>query len=116
MAPIKIYGIKNCDTMKKAFTWLDTHNHAYDFHDYKKEGADADVLKAAIAEYGWDTVINRKGTSWRALPDDVKDNMNEKSAIKAAMDNPSLIKRPLLVKGKAIHLGFNADEYQAIFK
>ncbi|AGH97630.1 ArsC family reductase [Micavibrio aeruginosavorus] len=116
MAPIKIYGIKNCDTMKKAFAWLDAHKIAYDFHDYKKAGADLDVLKTAIAQHGWDSVINRKGTSWRALPDDVKDGMTEKSAIKAAMDNPSLIKRPLIVKGKTIQLGFSPDDYQKLLK
>lgn len=116
MATVKIYGIKNCDAMKKAFTWLDEHGIAYDFFDYKKTGADADVLKAAIAQHGWNTVINRKGTSWRALPDDVKANMTEQSAIQAAMENPSLIKRPLLVRGKTIQLGFNADDYAGIFK
>ena len=102
--------------MKKAFTWLDDNNIAYAFHDYKKDGADSGILERAITKHGWDNVINRKGTSWRKLPDAVKENMNEQSAIKAAMENPSLIKRPLLIKGKTIHLGFNADEYAQIFK
>lgn len=116
MTAISIYGIKNCDTMKKSFAWLDKNKIAYVFHDYKKDGADLDVLKTAIAQHGWENVINRRGTSWRALPDDVKDGMTKTSAIKCAADNPSLIKRPLIVRGKTIHLGFDPDEYAKIFK
>ena len=73
---ITVYGIKNCDTMKKAFTWLDQHKIAYTFHDYKKSGADEAVLKKAIAEHGWENVINRKGTTWRALPEKTRETMN----------------------------------------
>ena len=115
MSTIKIYGIKNCDTMKKAFTWLDDNGVAYDFHDYKKEGVDSAVLKQAIEQHGWDTVINRRGTTWRALPDNVKENMNDDSALAAATDNPSLVKRPLLVKDGQTHLGFSAGEYKKNF-
>jgi arsenate reductase len=116
MKNVAIYGIKNCDTMKKAFQWLDEHNVSYIFHDYKKAGADTAVLQAAIDQHGWDKVLNRKGTSWRALSDTVKNNMNDANAMKAAIDNPSLIRRPLLVQGKNIHLGFVADEYAKIFE
>ncbi len=116
MTDIQIYGIKNCDTMKKSFQWLDRRSIPYTFHDYKKTGADAGILKQAIKQHGWETVINRKGTSWRALPDAAKENMSEKTALAAAMDNPSLIRRPLLVLDGAIHLGFDDAQYAALFK
>jgi len=116
MTAIKIYGIKNCDTMKKAFAWLDKNGIAYDFHDYKKEGADPAILKQAIATHGWENTLNRKGTSWRQLPDKTKETMTEKTALKAATENPSLIKRPLLVKGGKIHLGFDEADYKKLFK
>ncbi len=112
---VKIYGIKNCDTMKKALVWLDQAGVSYEFIDYKKQGADDAVLRAAIAQHGWDTVINRRGTSWRKLPDDVKAAMNADAAVTAALDNPSLIKRPLLVVDSQIVLGFKADDYAALF-
>jgi Spx/MgsR family transcriptional regulator len=108
---IKIYGIKNCDTMKKAFRWLEENGVSYEFHDYKKSGADVAVLGRAIQIHSWENVINRKGTSWRALSDAVKNGMNAQKAIAAAIDNPSLIKRPLLLRGEEILLGFSPDEY-----
>lgn len=108
---ITVYGIKNCDTMKKAFTWLDKKGVAYDFHDYKKQGADEDVLKRAVKDLGWENVINRKGTTWRALPEKTRETMDEKSAIAAALQNPSLIKRPLVVHGKGMLLGFDEADF-----
>jgi len=101
--------------MKKAFVWLDEHGVSYEFYDYKKRGADEAVLKAAIDQHGWETVINRRGTTWRKLPEEVKNMMDKGAAIKAALDNPSLIKRPLLVKNGQIHLGFKEQEYKALF-
>ncbi len=115
MKPVTVYGIKNCDTMKKAFTWLDNHKVAYEFHDYKKEGADEAVLKRAIADLGWENVINRKGTTWRALPEKARETMNAASALKAALENPSLVKRPLIVHSKNLHLGFDETAYKEIF-
>ncbi len=111
---ITVYGIRNCDTMKKAFTWLDKHKVAYVFHDYKKSGADEDVLKKAIAEHGWENVINRKGTTWRALPEKARDAMTEKTAIKAALDNPSLVKRPLVTHKKGVLLGFDEAAFKVL--
>ena len=110
-----IYGIKNCDTMKKALKWLEANNIPYNFIDYKKEGADESILKTAITEHGWDTVINRRGTTWRALPDTLKESMDEPTAIAEAIKNPSLIKRPLLVKDGKTYLGFKDTEYEKIF-
>ncbi|MCB9982973.1 MAG: ArsC family reductase [Rhodospirillales bacterium] len=111
-----IYGIKNCDTMKKALSWLDENDIEYNVHDYKKSDADADILKKAITAHGWDNVINRCGTTWRKLPDEIKNAMNENKAIEIALENPSIIKRPLLVHKSHIELGFSPDAYQAIFK
>ena len=76
-----LYGIQNCDTMKKAFKWLDAQNIAYDFHDYKKIGIDEDVLKQALTQHGWENVINRRGTTWRKLPKDVQESMGADKAI-----------------------------------
>ena len=108
---LHIYGIKNCDTMKKAFKWLGDNNVAYEFHDYKKGGFDKDVTLKAIKQHGWDKVLNKRGTPWRQLPDDVKDNMDDKSALLTAFQNPSIIKRPLIVNGNNVILGFDADQY-----
>ena len=113
---LTIYGIKNCDTMKKAFAWLDKHGVAYVFHDYKKSGIDADVLKRAIASEEWENVLNRKGTTWRALPDDVKNAMTDGRALKLAAENPSVIRRPLLIKGSKMIFGFSPEDYKAFFK
>ncbi len=112
----QIYGIKNCDTMKKAFKWLDNQGIDYVFHDYKKDGADQATLKEAIAQHGWESVINRRGTTWRKLPDDVKNAMDEDGAVQVALENPSIIKRPLLVHQGQSYLGFKDAEYEAIFK
>lgn len=112
---VTIYGIKNCDTMKKALRWLDAQGLSYEFHDYKKQGADESVLRSAMDQHGWDVVINRRGTTWRKLPDDVKNTMDAERAIAAALDNPSLIKRPLLVKDDQSHLGFKPDQYETLF-
>lgn len=110
-----VYGIRNCDTMKKAFAWLDKNKIAYDFHDYKKQGADEALLSRAIGEQGWENVLNKKGTTWRALPEAEKERMDAKKALKAALGNPSLIRRPMMVKDGKIHFGFHEELYKKIF-
>lgn len=115
MADTIIYGIKNCDTMKKAFKWLDEHNVDYIFHDYKKDGLDETVLKNAIGAHGWDIVINKRGTTWRNLSEDVKSSMDTAHAIKIAHENPSIVKRPLLVYNDVPHIGFKPEQYDAIY-
>lgn len=110
-----IYGIKNCDTMKKALSWLEENISNFTFHDYRKDGVPEDILKQAIQEHGWENVINRRGTTWRALPDATKDAMNDNTALEAAKENPALIKRPLLKQGKKTFLGFKPDTYAQIF-
>lgn len=111
-----LYGIKNCDTMKKAIQWLNDNNIEYNFCDYKKSGANEALLKRAIAEYGWENVINRRGATWRKLPDKIKNDIDENTAIALALENPSIIKRPLLIYGTHIELGFNQETYKALFK
>lgn len=111
-----VYGIKNCDTMKKAFKWLDDHEISYEFHDYKKLGSDEAVLLDAIETHGWENVLNRKGTTWRKISDDVKNNMDKKRAIALAKENPSVIKRPILKTDTGYYLGFSVEEYAEIFK
>ena len=112
---IDVYGIKNCDTMKKALRWLDDHGVDYIFHDYKKEDASETVLQNAIAAHGWDSVINKRGTTWRRLPDDVKNAVNDQSAITLAIENPSIIKRPLITAGDDVYLGFDEGVYEESF-
>ena len=110
-----MYGIKNCDTIKKARKWLEENGVEYQFHDYKKDGLNSELLKSWVAELGWETLLNKRGTTWRKLPDDVKDNIDEASAIEVMLDNNSIIKRPLLDTGSSKTLGFKADEYTQIF-
>ncbi|WP_417678182.1 ArsC family reductase [Roseibium sp.] len=105
---MKVYGIKNCDTVKKARKFLEEAGVDYTFHDYKKEGVDADKLTAFVGEFGWDTVLNRKGSTWRKLDDEIKETVTDAtSAIALMIDNPSMIKRPI-VEGEAKNfIGFD---------
>ncbi len=111
---ITMYGIKNCDTIKKARQWLEEAGVDYQFYDYKKDGLSPELLDSFIAELGWDALLNRRGTTWRKLPDDVRDNISEASARAVMLDNPSIIKRPLLDTGSQKVLGFKADDYAAL--
>jgi len=108
---IDIYGIKNCDTMKKAFRWLDENQIEYTFHDYKKEGVDSAKAKEWIDLLGWENVINKRGTTWRKLEDDVKNNMDNEKAVQVIIDQPSMIKRPLLSANNRVYLGFSPETY-----
>ncbi len=110
-----VYGIKNCDTMKKALKWLETQQIDFLLHDYKKDGVPSDILAQAIKEHGWEDVINRRGTTWRKLSDNVRDAMDEEGAMKVALENPSIIKRPLLCHKNKSYLGFKVETYQRIF-
>jgi len=110
--PVTIYGIKNCDTMKKARAWLDAHGVAYGFHDYKTEGIDRGRLEAWAREVGWETLLSRAGTTFRKLPDRDKEGLTEKEAIALMLDQPSMIKRPVLDLGSRRLVGFTPDAYQ----
>lgn len=109
---ITLYGIPNCDTVKKARTWLDENGHAYTFHDYKKAGIDRAHLSAWVADHGWEVVLNRKGATFRALPDADKSDLNADKAIGLMLANPSMIKRPVLDMGDGRTLvGFKAEDW-----
>jgi Spx/MgsR family transcriptional regulator len=108
-----IYGIKNCDTMKKARGWLEDNAIAYDFHDYKLVGIDRVHLEKWIDAAGWETVLNRAGTTFRKLPDAARENLTREKAIALMLDQPSMIKRPVLETGTKILIGFKPDAYAA---
>ncbi len=113
---VAIWGIPNCDTMKKARTWLAEHGVAEDFHDYKKEGADKARLKAWAGEVGWEVLLNRAGTTFRALPEADKQKLTEAKAIALMLAQPSLIKRPVLELGDRVIVGFKPEIYAAAFE
>ena len=114
--PTTIYGIKNCDTMKKARAWLDKAGVAYEFHDYKTAGIEKKQLEAWSKEVGWETLLNRAGTTFRKLPEQDKEGLNAAKAVKLMLEQPSMIKRPVLDTGKSLLVGFKPDEYKAAFK
>jgi arsenate reductase len=106
-----IYGIKNCDTMKKARAWLDSHGVAYSFHDYKADGISKDKLKRWADELGWETLLNRAGTTFRKLPDADKEGLNERKALALMLAQPSMVKRPVLEAGAKLLVGFKPEIY-----
>lgn len=108
---ITIYGIKNCDTMKKARAWLDSHGVAYSFHDYKAVGIDKARLQRWAKEVGWETLLNRAGTTFRKLDDAAKEGLNESRAIALMLEQPSMIKRPVLDLGGKLVVGFKPEIY-----
>ncbi len=111
---VRVYGIVNCDTVKKARVWLDQHGVAFDFHDYKKAGIDRPRLEAWVAEHGWETVLNRAGTTFRALSDAEKANLDADRAIVLMLAQPSMIKRPVLDLGDRTLVGFKPELYAAL--
>ncbi|MGB5452116.1 MAG: ArsC family reductase [Sedimenticolaceae bacterium] len=112
---IALYGIPNCDTMKKARVWLTEHGVEYAFHDYKKAGIDEKMLRAWVAELGWQALLNTRGMMWRKVPQEVRDSIGEESAIALMLETPSIIKRPVLDTGSQRHVGFKPDQYEQIF-
>jgi arsenate reductase len=110
---VMIFGIKNCDTMKKARSWLGEHGIAYTFHDYKAEGIDDSTLRKWAGEVGWQTLLNRAGTTFRKLPEAKKEGIGEKQAIALMASQPSMIKRPVLDVGGKLLVGFDPAAYKA---
>ena len=110
-----LYGIRNCDTMKKAWTWLDAHGVAYAFHDYKKAGIDRARLEAWVGQVGWETLLNRAGTTFRKLPEAEREGIDEKKALALMLAQPSMIKRPVLDVGGRLLVGFRPAEYGTVF-
>lgn len=114
--PARLFGIKACDTMKKARTWLDEHGVAYDFHDYKIVGIDRAHLEAWCDEHGWETILNRAGTTFRKLDDEAKRELDQTKAIELMLAQPSMIKRPVLDLGQRTLVGFKPEQYAAAFE
>jgi arsenate reductase (glutaredoxin) len=112
---VTIYGIKNCDTMKKARAWLDEHGVSYTFHDYKAAGIDRGRIEGWIRELGWETLLNRAGTTFRKLPEADREGLTETKAVALMLDQPSMIKRPVLDLGGRLLVGFKPDQYEKAF-
>lgn len=110
---LRLFGIKACDTMKKARTWLDQQGLSYEFHDYKSLGIDRAQLEAWCKEHGWQTVLNRAGTTFRKLDDEQKSDLNQDKAVELMLAQPSMIKRPVLDLGDKTLIGFKPDSYAA---
>ncbi|MGD8120667.1 ArsC family reductase [Vibrio sp. TRT 2004] len=112
---ITMYGIPNCDTIKKAKKWLEAEGVEYHFHDYRKQGIDKAMVETFCQQLGWENVVNKRGTTFRQLSQEQKDNLDQNSAIELLVEQPAMIKRPILVANDTYHLGFKADQYAAIF-
>ena len=111
-----LYGIRNCDTVKKARKWLDTHGVDYRFHDFRADGLEATKLDAWIRAVGWEALLNRRGTTWRRLPEDVRDGIDEKHVAALMLEQPTLIRRPVVAHGKQVLVGFDAQAFTQCFK
>ena len=115
MSATTVYGIKNCDTIKKARKWLDQHGIDYTFHDVRSDGLEESALRGWIKTVGWETLLNTRGTTWRKLPEQDRTDMNESKAVQLMLAQPAIIKRPVLKQGKAILVGFKEDDYKKLF-
>jgi arsenate reductase len=113
---VTIYGIKNCDTMKKARTWLESHDIAHTFHDYKIQGIERAKLESWLKHASWETLLNRAGTTFRKLPDKEREDITEKKAVALMLAQPSMIKRPVLEIGGKLLVGFRPNDYAESFK
>lgn len=113
---MKLYGIPNCDTVKKARTWLAERQLDAEFHDFKKHGLDRATVAHWLAQRGWEVLVNRKGTTWRGLPDERRAAVTDNdSALALMLEFPSVVKRPVLATGSDVHVGFSDAQYRQIF-
>lgn len=110
-----MYGIPNCDTIKKARGWFSSRNQDYLFHNYKKQGIDKERLQDWLAQFGWNQLINKRGTTWRKLDEDTKSNMNDSTALAVMLDNTSIIKRPIVEFNGQVIIGFDESSYERTF-
>ncbi len=114
MQPATLYGIANCDTIRKARRWLEREGVAYEFHDYRKHGLDAELLESLAGALGWQAMLNRRGTTWRRLPAATRERIDTQSALALMRENPALIRRPILRTGDRHLLGFDETEYEEL--
>ncbi len=112
---ITLYGIKNCDSVKKARRWLEAQGIDYSFHDFREQGVTRKQVAGWLAALGWETLVNRRSTSWKALSPEQREGMDEAVALEAILEQPTLVKRPLLDTGHELHCGFSAADYAKIF-
>lgn len=111
---IKVFGLKNCDTCRKARKWLDAEGAEYSFHDVRADGLSAADLNSWVRALGWETLLNRRGTTWRGLPEDVKDGVDEAKATALMLEHPALVKRPVFDLGGQYILGFSARQQEEL--
>ena len=114
-AAVTLYGIPNCDTIRKVRDWLREHDIDYVFHDYRKQGVNPEQLNSMATELGWEAMLNRRGSTWRVLPEDIRARIDEASALRLMLNNPAIIKRPILDADGRLHIGFSSQQYQEIF-
>ena len=112
---ITLYGIKNCDTVKKATKWLEANNIAYQLYDFKKQPLTTELLTQFVKQSDWSLLLNKRSTTFRNLPDEIKNNLTDDVMFAAVLEQPTLLKRPLLPLNDELNLGFKAEQYQAIF-
>lgn len=110
-----LYGIPNCDTIRKARKWLDENHVEYRFHDFRKNGVDEKQLRKWAKSLGWELLLNRRGTTWRKLDDAQKSGLDTDKAVRLMLEQPALIKRPVLELNKTVHVGFGETEYKKLF-
>lgn len=111
-----LFGIKNCDTIKKARKWLESEGIEYTFHDFRVDGLDSEQLISWVEALGWETLVNKRSTTWKQLDQKTREAMDTNLAIKTMLTHPTLIKRPVLDTGHDLKVGFKADEYKSLFK
>ena len=110
-----LYGISNCDTVKKAKNWLEKNKIDYSFHDFRKQGLEPEILQDWLQQVAWDKLLNKRSTTWRNLEPSIQQSANAENIIQLLIENPTLIKRPVLKVNGIITVGFNTDTYQGIF-
>ncbi|RQW64075.1 ArsC family reductase [Vibrio viridaestus] len=112
---VVMYGIPNCDTIKKAKKWLESNDIEFTFHDFRKQGVDQEMVSGFCEQLGWETVLNKRGTTYRQLTQEQKDEINSDSAIQLLVEYPAMIKRPVLSIDGNLHIGFKPEQYANLF-
>ena len=114
MATVTLYGIKNCDTIKKARKWLDDHSVSYAFHDFRKDGINKTLINHFLKQVDLETLLNKRGTTWRKLSDQEKELKNKSAAVELMLNNPAIIKRPVLKINESYNVGFSDELYSSL--